>query len=1202
MSSAASPFTTRRAMLLVVLMVLMGQAGYFQSGYWMNGEDSTPVEPLATTTEGPMATFSTDVFPSLDADIRAGDLRDWTFWEDENGFEGFGPWDTGVKYNQNGHWYNSQHMLSTFDVDTAGSLTFTNRLGAGLGDFATSTANLSLDLPFAAQLTFGYVTQNQNWNASELHVDVLQSGSVVTSASIDHSGVYYTNSREGTFDLLVPAGVSTVSLSLDVSRTSGQTYAGGFWLLHEFAVTAPNASTVMSLGSDHACVLASDGDAKCWGANNVGQLGQGHIENMGDEVAEMGQDLPYVLFPENTSAYAVSAGGEHTCYLVTTATTEGMPLCLGRVNLLGYGWSDDGAIGDGYQEDASQMPDWPLPTGRHVDQIEAGWNHTCALFDDGSMGCWGDNTHGQLGTGNTSFLGDAADEVGDGLALVDLPADTTVTSMALGWDHTCVLYSTGDVACWGNNADGHLGLGSTTTVGDGAGEMASNLVNISLPSGVNATSITAGDGFTCAVFSDESIRCWGRNDVGQLGQGNTATYGDNGGETVGGLSAIDLGSTYASGTKILDAGRDHVCSVIETSSTAGVIKCWGGNADGQLGVGDAGSDKHRGDQSGEMGSNLETLGTTPAVTGLDVGGLMRFEVGDRFACLMRLSDGTDTDPQVQCWGASSQGRLGYGNTETLGDSSTDSIPNDDVQLKLNEAYAHASCLGTNLPNQVEVDTADAARRVKVLADDDACPVIVYTDDDASSVLMAVYHNNRWVEETVLETTEEVLDLDAGIASDGRVHVAWVETSSTSTNYVYHASKSMGQWSSSSVFFGLDEVGMLLYPDGGIEVVMIAATSNYIHSRISTDGGETWGLHISRNYGSTATWSDLNVALDDEGVAYASYNVDGTLRVISRPAGGDGVGPDNWTAHVDVRSDLSDDGDVERQSLVSSVGSLGGMLSVSLTNATALAYSNNKMATGNSQSCGILANGSLMCWGYDGYGALGNGGVNSNRHTPTWVNLGTGLTTDSVTFGNHYGCAVLSDASLKCWGKNTWGQVGDGTVADKSSPVSIGLGTGRTAEAVAVHNAHTCALLDDGSVKCWGDDTYGELGNGAGVTDSTSPPSTTVDLGAGRTAVALDVGSDHTCAVLDNGSLTCWGRDHTGQLGNGAAITANQHDPSFVDLGTDRTAIAVATGNAHTCAILDDGSLKCWGDDQYGQLGNGAITGNQPSPVLVDLGT
>ncbi len=1185
-------------MLLVVLMVLMGQAGYFQSGYWMNDGESTPVEPLATTTDGPMATFSTDVFPSLDADIRSGDLSDWTFWEDENGFEGFGPWDTGVKYNQNGNWFNSQHMQSNHDVDTAGSLTFTNRLETGQATFATSTANLSLDLPFAAQLTFGYVTQNQNWNASELHIDVLQSGSVVTSTSIDHSGVYYTNIREGTASLLVPAGVSTVSLSLDVSIASGPYSAGGFWLLHEFSVTAPNASTVMSLGSDHACVLTSDGDAKCWGANNVGQLGQGHIENMGDEAEEMGQDLPYVNFPTSTFATAVSAGGRHTCYLLTTTTSDGMPLCVGQVNLLGYGWDDDGAIGDAYLEDASVMPDWPLPAGRHATHIEAGWNHTCAVFDDGSVGCWGDNAHGQLGTGNTTFLGDAADEVGDGLALVDLPAGTTVRSLALGWDHSCVLYGTGDVACWGDNTYGQLGLGHSTTIGDGAGEMGSNLVNISLPTGLNVTSLTAGDGFTCAVFSDESIRCWGRNDVGQLGQGNTADFGDDNGESVSALSAIDLGSTYASGTKTLDAGRNHVCSVVETSSTAGIVKCWGGNGDGQLGIATAGSDQHRGDGSGEMGSSLPALGM-----GLDVGGLMAFEVGDRFACLMRLSDVSDTDPQVQCWGVSDQGRLGYGNTETLGDSSSDMIPTDDVQLKLNDPYTYSDCLGAGMQAQIEVDTADAARHVKVLADDDACPVIVYTDDDASSVLMAVYHNNRWVEETVFETSDEVVDLDAGIGPDGRVHVAWVQTSSTSTNDVYHASKSMGQWSSNSVFFGLDQVGMLLYPDGGIELVMIADTSNYIRSSLSTDGGESWGLEISRDYGSTAAWSDLNVAIDGDGVAYASYNVDGTLRVISRPAGGDGVGADDWTAHVDVRSDLSDDGDVERQSLVSSVGSLGGMLSVSLTNASALAYANNKVATGNAQSCGILANGSLMCWGGgDQWGAQGNGlASNSNLQSPSWVDLGAGLTAESVAFGQHYGCAVLSDGSLKCWGKNDDGQIGDGTSADKHSPVAVSLGAGRTADAVAMGNAHTCALLDNGSVQCWGDDTWGDLGNGAGVTDRLSP-SEYVDFGAGRTAVALDVGTDHSCAVLDNGSLMCWGRDHKGQLGNGGTTTADQHSPVFVDLGTGRTAIAVSTGHIHTCAILDNGSLKCWGSDDDGRLGNGAVTGDQPSPVLVDLGT
>ena len=105
----------------------------------------------------------------------------------------------------------------------------------------------------------------------------------------------------------------------------------------------------------------------------------------------------------------------------------------------------------------------------------------------------------------------------------------------------------------------------------------------------------------------------------------------------------------------------------------------------------------------------------------------------------------------------------------------------------------------------------------------------------------------------------------------------------------------------------------------------------------------------------------------------------------------------------------------------------------------------------------------------------------NQQSPVWVNVGSGLTAESLAYGQMYGCVVLSNGSLKCWGYNANGQLGDGTTANKDAPVAISLGTGRTAEAVAVHNAHTCAILDDGSVKCWGDDTYGELGNGAGVT-------------------------------------------------------------------------------------------------------------------------
>ena len=124
-------------------------------------------------------------------------------------------------------------------------------------------------------------------------------------------------------------------------------------------------------------------------------------------------------------------------------------------------------------------------------------------------------------------------------------------------------------------------------------------------------------------------------------------------------------------------------------------------------------------------------------------------------------------------------------------------------------------------------------------------------------------------------------------------------------------------------------------------------------------------------------------------------------------------------------------------------------------------------------------------GDDNFGALGNGGTNLERTNPTLGGPRTGLTADSVAFGNHYGCAVLNDGSLND-DRNDEGQLGDGTTTDRNTPVAISLGTGRTAKAIAVHNAHTCTILDDDSVRCWGDDTWGDLGNGVGVTHSTSP--------------------------------------------------------------------------------------------------------------------
>ncbi|MDP7373808.1 MAG: hypothetical protein QF588_07995, partial [Candidatus Poseidoniaceae archaeon] len=146
--------------------------------------------------------------------------------------------------------------------------------------------------------------------------------------------------------------------------------------------------------------------------------------------------------------------------------------------------------------------------------------------------------------------------------------------------------------------------------------------------------------------------------------------------------------------------------------------------------------------------------------------------------------------------------------------------------------------------------------------------------------------------------------------------------------------------------------------------------------------------------------------------------------------------------------------------------------------------------------------------------------------------------------------------------------------------------------------HTCAILDNGDLKCWGRDQYGQLGDGGSNpgTDLNAPSSTAIDLGSGRTAVAVSSGYLHTCAILDNGDLKCWGGDSDGQLGDGGSNTQTLEPSSTpVNLGSGRTAVAVSAGTSHTCAILDNGDLKCWGENGQGQLGDGGnFNTNAPS--------
>jgi len=285
----------------------------------------------------------------------------------------------------------------------------------------------------------------------------------------------------------------------------------------------------------------------------------------------------------------------------------------------------------------------------------------------------------------------------------------------------------------------------------------------------------------------------------------------------------------------------------------------------------------------------------------------------------------------------------------------------------------------------------------------------------------------------------------------------------------------------------------------------------------------------------------------------------------------------------------------------------------------------EVKSGAFHNCARLDDGLLKCWGPGSMGNLGYGdlvqrGGNSDEmgdFLPT-VELGTGRTAVQLALGYEFGCVVLDDASVKCWGAGSRGQLGIGTEAnmgDGSSEMGdhlppVDLGTSRTAAEVTAGSYFTCARLDDSSVKCWGNNEYGQLGlgstsnfgTGSGEMGDNLPA---VDLGTGRTAVELSAGAVHMCARLDNGSVKCWGRNREYQLGLGLDTTTNMGDNSNemgdylppVDLGTGRTAAEVASGNYHTCARLDDGAVRCWGKNDYGELGH---TGTLPSNV--DLGT
>ena len=737
--------------------------------------------------------------------------------------------------------------------------------------------------------------------------------------------------------------------------------------------------------------------------------------------------------------------------------------------------------------------------GQTQSRVCTGLEFSCALSTTGHVRCWGENDYGQLGYGDTTYRGDQGGEMGLDLPIVNIGAGETATALTCGIEHVCVRLASDDkIKCWGRNNHGQLGLGDTENRGDEPGEMGDNLPRVNIGTVRTALRVDAGHHFTCVNLDSRNVKCWGLNDVGQLGQGNTNNL----------LSppsgSIDIDAP--GGVQQLSVGFDHVCVRLDTARG----KCWGGASTGQIG---SGATDNLGDDAGEMGANLPLLS-------LGANHQIRSILAGYFTSCAILQDDT-----LKCWGWNSQGQLGYATV----------VGNENVGDDAGE-------MGANLA-AVDFGSGSPVPEKVALGDEESCTFFVDGTIKCyglHSSLSSPPNSNAFLVDMGTNIFVENID---------QIH--------------YHGCVVLRQGTTSGAgikCFGVGNGGRLGYGSGANRLV--------------------------RNdvLGDTLPFVDL---------ALPPPTPSPTGAPTPEPTANPSTSPTSQPTFPPTLPPAT----------------------VPLPNANQ-AYT----CAGRDHSCALSAAGQVKCWGSNQYGQLGLGDTldrgdsasEMGQNLPV-VDLGVEEAVDQLSCGFEHTCVRLqSTRQIKCWGRNNDGQLGLGDNDNRGdNPGEMGtslpspnIGTGRNVLQVSTRGSFTCVLLDSGNVKCWGSNSGGQLGIGT-TTSLLSPSSNSIDLGADNNVVQISTGTLHVCAVVSNGgsarSLKCWGSAIGGRLGygdqNGRGNEAGEMGTALpaVDVGTNRQVQTVYTGDSNTCVLLVDGGVKCWGSNVEGE----ACVDSTTTPIIGD---
>ena len=333
----------------------------------------------------------------------------------------------------------------------------------------------------------------------------------------------------------------------------------------------------LSAGRRYTCAVLVSGITKCWGRGFGGEIGQGQTSQLGGNQGEMGEKLPKVNLGEE-KATQVSAGSDSSCVLFESGRVK----CWGNNSSGQLGLESREPRGDRHYGMGDVLPYLDLGKEKVIELVSGDFSH-CAIFESRKVKCWGANTSGQLGLVGADARGDQPKEMGEKLPYLEFGTDEALVQMTAGSSHTCALFENGRVKCWGNNTFGQLGE-LVPEAGSEEGAAPSLTLKerpfVELGEG-RVVQISTGNNHSCALFEEGNVKCWGLGGSGQLGMGSINNRGSGKDEMGENLPFLKFGDSTLSVKKI-SANSDSTCAIF----TNELMKCWGRNNSGQLGTQD----------------------------------------------------------------------------------------------------------------------------------------------------------------------------------------------------------------------------------------------------------------------------------------------------------------------------------------------------------------------------------------------------------------------------------------------------------------------------------------------------------------------------------------------------------------------------------------------------------------------------------------